>query len=159
MTGIQSELETHGFAENKEQAAFQAVAAGVSMEMAGDTYASSLVALVKKGELDMDIIDEAVSNVLGIKFQLGLFDNPYSDPGIFAETEFNDALQISHQAALESTVLLKNNGVLPLAKQEQKKIAVIGPMADDPYEQLGTWIFDGSPDLTCHRTSGYLSRC
>lgn len=142
------ELETHGFAENKEQAAFQAVAAGVSMEMAGDTYASSLVALVKKGELDMDIIDEAVSNVLGIKFQLGLFDNPYSDPGIFAETEFNDALQISHQAALESTVLLKNNGVLPLAKQEQKKIAVIGPMADDPYEQLGTWIFDGNPDLS-----------
>jgi len=142
------ELETHGFAENKEQAAYEAVIAGVSMEMAGDAYTSSLPSLLEKGKLAIDVLDEAVTNILGIKFQLGLFDDPFSNPGIFAETEFEDALQVSKRAAIESTVLLKNDGVLPLARESLKKIAVIGPMADDPYEQLGTWIFDGNPELS-----------
>jgi len=143
-----AELATHGFAENKSQAAYEAVVAGVSMEMAGNAYSSHLAELVANGEVSTAIIDEAVSHILAVKFQLGLFDNPYTDTGIFGESEHQQALHIARQAALESVVMLKNNSVLPISRHGTKRIAVIGPLADDSYEQLGTWIFDGNPEFS-----------
>jgi len=84
-----------------------------------------------------------------VKFELGLFDNPYTNPDSLPEFANEHALQVAKEAALQSVVLLKNDhGALPLAADELSSVAVIGPLADARYEQLGTWIFDGDEELS-----------
>jgi beta-glucosidase len=84
-----------------------------------------------------------------VKFEMGLFDNPYTDPDALPPFGSPDALATAKAAALQSVVLLKNDdGVLPLSTERLERIAVIGPLADAPYEQLGTWIFDGDTELS-----------
>jgi beta-glucosidase len=143
------QLTTHGLTANDREAALTAAMAGVDMEMASNTYISHLEDLVQDGELDEAIIDTAVADILRVKFQLGLFDNPYVDPADLPPLANDEALETSKQAALESVVLLKNDDrALPLSSDRLKSLAVIGPLADAPYEQLGTWIFDGDPELS-----------
>ena len=90
-------------------------------------------------------IDRAVRNILKLKFELGLFENPYVDEAASAEVDYApEHLEAAKQCAVESAVLLKNNGVLPLA--DVRRILVTGPLADSPYEQLGTWAFDGQKE-------------
>jgi beta-glucosidase len=85
-----------------------------------------------------------VCHILKLKFQLGLFDNPYTDPGRFPRCVNEEHLQAARAAAMRSCVLLKNDqATLPLSKGQLDSVAVIGPLADDGYEQLGTWVFDG----------------
>jgi beta-glucosidase len=92
-------------------------------------------------------VDEMVASILHTKFQLGLFESPYVDTSVTLNG--NDALAVAKRAALESVVLLKNDeAVLPLSADTLNSIAVIGPLADAPYEQLGTWVFDGDPALS-----------
>jgi beta-glucosidase len=81
-----------------------------------------------------------------MKFRLGLFDNPYTKIPVISPFYSEDALAKARKAAVESTVLLKNNGILPIDAEKTKTIAVVGPMSDAPADQLGTWIFDGEPE-------------
>ena len=127
----------------------QAATAGVDMEMAGDAYEKHLSELVEGGSIDVELVDDAVANILRAKIRLGLFDDPYKRPEDYPPIASDGALQTAKQVATQSVVLLKNNdATLPLELGELASIAVIGPLAEAPYEQLGTWIFDGDPELS-----------
>lgn len=143
------QLQIHGLTESDEDSAFEALTAGVDMEMAGDAYVNHLEGLVEDGRISATMIDSATANILRAKFLLGLFESPYTNPDEFPSFANEKALETAKTAAMQSVVMLKNdNGVLPLSAAELKTIAVIGPLANAPYEQLGTWIFDGDPDLS-----------
>lgn len=143
------ELSVHGLTANDREAAFEAANAGVDMEMASNTYAAHLKGLVEDGLLPIEKIDAMVTNILRIKSRLGLFDNPYTETHALPVPLNPNHLEVAKRAAIESAVLLKNeNRTLPLAPSEVASIGVIGPLADDGYEQLGTWIFDGDPDAS-----------
>ena len=143
------QLSVHGFTANDRQAAFAALSAGVNMEMATRTYASHLADLLGEGRINMQQIDEMVSGILRVKFQLGLFDNAMTDPSAYPPIANQEHLAIAKRAALQSIVMLENrNNVLPLAKDRLRSLAVIGPMADDGYEQMGTWVFDGDASIS-----------
>ncbi len=143
------QLQIHGLTDNDKESAYQAVNAGVDMEMAGDSYRNYIESLVEQGRLSIDLIDMAVGNILRIKFRLGLFDNPYTDASMFPPPGDPEALALAREFALQSVVLLKNdNRVLPLQIDKINSLAVIGPLANAPYEQLGTWIFDGDESFS-----------
>ena len=143
-----TEMQTHGFVANEREAAKKSIQAGLDMEMATSSYRENLEALVESGEISEDLIDDAVRRILRVKFQLGLFEDPYPDPSRIISNPPDSHLHIAQEIAAQSFVLLKNeNQTLPLNKNI-KKLAVIGPMADDRYEQLGTWIFDGDTNLS-----------
>ncbi|MCU4156442.1 beta-glucosidase BglX [Carboxylicivirga sp. A043] len=141
------EMINHGFVADEKEAALRAIKAGVNMEMATSTYNDNIKVLIEEGLLDIKIIDQAVRDVLRVKFEMGLFDNPYvaeENQYQFAKPKYLEAAKL---AATQSMVLLKNDkNTLPLSLS--KKIALIGPMANQAYEQLGTWIFDGDSTLT-----------
>ncbi|MFT6286651.1 MAG: beta-glucosidase [Alcanivorax sp.] len=138
------ELTVHGFTANDCDAVREATTAGVDMEMASALYSEHLPSLVAAGTVSEEQIDVMVCNILRLKFQLGLFENPYTDPNKFPHHVNDQHLQAARDAALRSCVLLKNdNKVLPLSAASLGSLAVIGPLADDGYEQLGTWVFDG----------------
>ncbi len=143
------QLTDHGFAADGRDAARKAVTAGVNMEMVSRTYAQHLAQLVEDGEVGIERIDQLVGEILRVKFGLGLFENPYTDPAEFPALANDEHLSVARETALQSLVLLKNEGsALPLDADELNSIAVIGPLSDKPYEQLGTWIFDGDPALS-----------
>jgi beta-glucosidase len=138
------ELTVHGLTANDEEAALAAVNAGVDMEMAGTLYRDHLPALVEQGRIDESLIDAMVSRILQLKIRLGLFENAGADRAGLPHPLNGDHLQLSRDLARRSCVLLKNEyDVLPLSKEALSSVAVIGPLADDGYEQLGTWVFDG----------------
>lgn len=137
------EMIAHGFAADDKDAAALSVNAGVDMEMVSYTFVKHLPEQIKAGKVKEATIDDAVRNILRVKFRLGLFDNPYVDekkPSVM----YNEShLAAAKRAAEESAILLKNDGeVLPL-KSGVRTVAVVGPLADAPHDQLGTWIFDG----------------
>jgi len=143
------QLQVHGLTENDKESAFEAVTAGVDMEMAGDAYSSHLAELVEEGRVSISGIDTAVMNVLRTKIRLGLFEKPFTDPDELPPIANGWAMETAKLAALQSVVMLKNNhAVLPLSADKLDSVAVIGPLADAPYQQLGTWIFDGDVDLS-----------
>jgi beta-glucosidase len=143
------QLQIHGLTENDRESAYEAVDAGVDMEMAGDAFSGNLLSLVEQGRVSEAHIDAAVMRILTLKFELGLFENPYTDPNALPGYASEPALEAARLAALQSCVLLKNDGrVLPLDTDANSSLAVIGPLADAPYEQLGTWIFDGDESLS-----------
>ena len=138
------ELTVHGFTADDGHAVQEAIDAGIDMEMASTLYGQHLPALLEAGTIQEQQIDAMVCNILKVKFQLGLFENPYTDPGHFAHPVNAQHLQAAKESALRSCVLLKNEQqTLPLSMQELRSLAVVGPLADDGYEQLGTWVFDG----------------
>jgi beta-glucosidase len=144
--GSIAEMITHGYCANGRDAALAAIKAGVDMEMASGTYVENLKSLLNDGSVKMEWIDDAVSRILRIKLRLGLFDQPYTDENL-AKTALvtADNLAVARKLAAESSVLLKNEkSILPLKKGT--RIALIGPLAHQPYEQLGTWIFDGKEE-------------
>jgi beta-glucosidase len=143
------QLTVHGFASNDKEAAFEAASASLNMEMATTTYANHLPELLEEGRISMAQLDAMVSDILRIKFRMGLFENPYTDPSQYPAIANEDHLAIAEQLARQSIVLLENRDqTLPLVKDELRSLAVIGPLADDPYEQLGTWIFDADPSIS-----------
>lgn len=143
------QLAVHGVAEDDRDSVRQAVTAGVNMEMAGGTYAEHLPSLVEDGVVPLGMIDEAVSHILRVKFELGLFEQPYANPAGLPPIASDEALDVAKKLALQSAVLLKNeDDALPLSTGSLDSIAIVGPLADAPYEQLGTWIFDGDVDLS-----------
>ncbi|MBN2413997.1 beta-glucosidase BglX [candidate division KSB1 bacterium] len=138
-----TQLITHGFSENEKEAACAAVKAGTDMEMASTTYQTYIEELVKEGRINEEDINQSVRRILTLKYQLGLFDNPYTEPAAFPAVLNDNHKALAKKAAIQSVVLLQNNKyILPLSKDIQK-VAVIGSLADAPHDQLGTWIFDG----------------
>jgi len=138
------QLTTHGFTENDKQAAASAFTAGVDMEMVSNTYQHHLASLINEEKISVEKLDAMVTRILTLKFELGLFDGAKTTTSSEPVEPSSKSLALAKQLALESCVLLKNNNhVLPLKQANLKSIAVIGPLADDGYEQLGTWIFDG----------------
>ena len=138
-----SEMIRHGFCEDEKEAALKATNAGTDIEMVSETYIKYLPQLIKEGKVSMETIDNAVRNILRLKFRLGLFEHPYiADQR--KETFYRpDFLEAAQTAAEQSAVLLKNErGTLPI-QSNIKTILVTGPLADAPHEQLGTWVFDG----------------
>lgn len=141
------QLITHGFAEHNKDAAMHAANAGVDMEMASHTYLAHLEELIEEGKVNIDHIEASVKHILGVKFDLGLFERPYTDASAFPEKGNQDHLDAAKEAAIQSCVLLKNDHqVLPLKKENLKNVAIIGPLADDGHEQMGTWVFDGKAE-------------
>lgn len=142
-----TEMIAHGFAADSKEVAMKAVNAGVDMEMVGNTFVKELPRLIKEGKVKEAEIDNAVRNILRIKYRLGLFENPYVDEKanvLYAPSH----LEAAKQAATESAILLKNDHeTLPL-QSSVKTIAIVGPMANAPYDQLGTWVFDGEKSHT-----------
>ncbi len=141
------ELIPHGVAVDPKEAARLALSAGVDMDMTSDAYLNQVADLVRSGALPQSVVDDAVRRVLRVKFQLGLFDRPYSDPEA-ERTAFltQENLAAARTVAQKSIVLLKNDGnVLPLAKPVPA-IAVIGPLADDKPDMLGSWSGQGKPE-------------
>ena len=143
------QLQVHGLTENDKESAFEAASAGVDMEMAGDAYRHHLAGLVDDGRIDIDSIDSAVHRILLTKLRLGLFEKPFTDPEELPPLASKRALEAAQRAALQSVVMLKNDhDVLPLSASQLTSVAVIGPLADAPYQQLGTWVFDGDEALS-----------
>lgn len=142
------EMIEHGFAINRQDVARITANAGVDLEMVSGTYVSELPVLIKQGKVSEATIDNAVRNILRLKFRLGLFEQPYFDEQAKQTTFLTKAnLAAAKQMAIESAVLLKNEqNTLPLT--QAKTIALIGPLADQPHEQLGTWSWDGDRSAT-----------
>ena len=149
------QLAVHGLTANDRDSALAAAEAGIDMDMAGSLYVRHLANLVEEGVLDIRVVDTAVANILRAKFRLGLFENPCTDPDALPDYASPEALATAKTAALQSIVMLKNDdGVLPLSGKRVDRIAVIGPLAEAPYEQLGTWIFDGDETLSVTALQG-----
>jgi beta-glucosidase len=145
-----SQLSAHGLTANDKDSAFEAATAGVDMEMTSRTYAEHLADLVDEDKISIDQIDTMVANILRAKFRLGLFDHPYRSEEQDRKIDQSEKhLAAAKYAAAQGLVLLENkNKVLPLSKDKLRSIAVIGPLADEGYEQMGTWIFDGDIELS-----------
>jgi len=136
------EMIAHGYCQNEKEAAYKAAIAGVDVEMVSETYIKNLKQMVEDGIIPMSLIDQSVRNILRLKFRLGLFDDPYWHPTDSPSSE--KALKAAQKAAEESIILLKNSdATLPLNISEIRTIAVTGPLADAPADQVGTWVFDG----------------
>ena len=137
LVSIDGLFDSHRIAKDKEEAGVMAINAGVDVDLGANCFAL-LKDAVENGKVDDKVLDEAVGRVLRLKFELGLFDNPYVDPAV-AEAEVRKAENVAAalQTAREGVVLLENNGILPLRKD--MKVAVIGPNADNMYNQLGDY--------------------
>lgn len=138
------ELVAHGVARDHKEAALRSILAGVDIDMMGNAYHFHLADLVREGKVPETLLDEAVLRILGLKFDLGLFEQPYVDgtPSA-ASTSQPDILKLAEKAAAECIVLLKNEEEqLPL-QPNGKKIALIGPLAEERQSLLGCWSFEG----------------
>lgn len=128
-----------GIAPNHAGAAVQSIQAGLDMDLGGNAYGNHLKAALQDGRIKMTDIDKAVRHILRLKFRMGLFENPFVLPEeVKHQIRNKKHRDIAYQVASEGTVLLKNEGVLPLS-QQLSRIAVIGPNADTPYNQLGDY--------------------
>lgn len=141
--GSGAEMINHGYSKDLKEVAKQAAIAGSDMDMESNAFISHLAELVKSGEVSEAIVDDAVRRILRVKFELGLFDEPYKYCNKDREKEMlyhPEHMEFALEIAKSSIVLLKNeNKLLPLSKS-QKKIAVIGDLADDKTSMLGNWI-------------------
>jgi beta-glucosidase len=141
-----SEMISHGYCANEKEAALKALKAGVDMEMSSLTYAGNIKALLQEGRIEQWVIDDAVKNILRVKYKLGLFENPYVSPDAQKQMLNPEFLDHAQKVARQSAVLLKNDQkTLPLS-QKIRSVAVLGPLADSPRDQLGTWVFDGKAE-------------
>ena len=140
------EMVAHGVAADRNEAGELAIKAGCDMDMMAFIYSKELPQLVNAGKVKISLVDQAVRRTLALKYDLGLFDNPYQYGD--AATEAKEILSQEHRAtaldiARKSIVLLQNSkNILPLSKNV-KTIALIGPLAEDKAEQNGTWAFFG----------------
>ncbi|GGE31772.1 glycosyl hydrolase [Psychroflexus planctonicus] len=140
--GSIKELETHGVTANLAESASMAVQAGNDMDMESNAYAEHLVQLVEDEVVAESRVNDAVGRILNLKFQLGLFDNPYKycdEAREKTDIMSKENMDLAYEAALKSMVLLKNeNQILPIS-DEVKSIALIGPLANDKNTPLGNW--------------------
>ena len=140
--GSVGEIAKHRMAKDNKDAGRLAAIAGCDMDMHSMTYARHLVDLVKEGTVDITLIDDAVKRILTVKFELGLFDDPYRYN--YREKEIGDKKvnaahrKVAREAGAGSIVLLKNQNVLPIASTV-RNIALIGPLNKANKDMLGNW--------------------
>ena len=141
--GAVEQLKNQGLAATKKDAARYAFNAGLEMDMMSHAYDRHLKELVEEGKVTMAQVDESVRRVLRVKFRLGLFERPYTQVTNEKDRFFRpQSMAVAAQLAAESMVLLKNdNQILPLTNK--KKIAVVGPMAKNGWDLLGSWCGHG----------------
>ena len=141
--GAVEQLKNQGLAATKKDAARYAFNAGLEMDMMSHAYDRYLKELVEEGKVTMAQVDESVRRVLRVKFRLGLFERPYTPVTNEKDRFFRpQSMAVAAQLAAESMVLLKNNNqILPLTNK--KKIAVVGPMAKNGWDLLGSWCGHG----------------
>ncbi|MCG8582763.1 MAG: beta-glucosidase BglX [Bacteroidales bacterium] len=144
------ELVHHGVAKDLKQGAKLSLDAGIDMDMISEAFVTHLKELVEEGDVSVEQIDVAVSRILEMKFLLGLFDDPYRycNPEREKQVVMNDEYQkLAHEAARGSIVLLKNEqNILPLTKNERKKVALIGPFVKERESLNGEWAIKGQRD-------------
>lgn len=129
----------HMVASSNAEAALLAAKAGVDVDLGGDAYMNLRDAL-KDDKISVAVVDSAVARVLRLKFEMGLFENPYVDPKIAAkEVRSAENVNLARRVAQSGIVLLKNNNVLPLDAKKLKRVAVVGPNADNRYNMLGDY--------------------
>lgn len=146
------QLMNQGVAADGKEATRKAFLAGVEMDMVDNLYQENLAQLVKEGKVPVANVDDAVRRILRVKFRLGLFEHPYTKE-IKQEKRLllPDNLRAVEQAAEETMVLLKNTGsLLPLSAERVKKIALIGPMAKNKEDLLGSWSAHGRVEEVCN---------
>ena len=155
---------THRTAASQLEATAQAINAGIDIDLGGSNYGTYLKTAVENGLVPIKNVDDAVHRVLRFKYEMGLFDNPYIE---IPETSHNSSQETFQetflQAARESVVILKNDGILPLAKGKDARqcvstIAVIGPNADNMYNQLGDYTAPQDPDNVVTVLEGIRNR-
>jgi beta-glucosidase len=140
--GSINEMIAHGYAKDNKQAAEIAINAGSDMDMESNAYVGHLIALVHEGKVKESIVDDAVKRILKVKFELGLFDDPYKycDENREKETVGKPEFQeLVLDMAKKSIVLLKNDGLLLPLKKSGQNIAIIGALANDKTSPLGSW--------------------
>lgn len=157
--GAVKELIPHGVATDEKEAAQKAIRAGVDIEMMTTCYTHHLKDLIEQGIVDISLVDEAVLRILALKQELGLFENPFKG----ADEELEESLclceehrQAAREIATKSMVLLKNDEVLPLSK-DVKKIAIIGPYADNG-SILGGWSWQGDINKSVTLKDGIINK-
>ncbi len=142
------ELKNHGFAASDAEAAHLAIDAGLDMEMSGSCYSGELEKLLAEGKISRNQLEASVNRILEVKMKMGLFQYDERRATI-AQRPPQKGEDLARELAVQSAVLLKNKGqILPLKPESIQQLALIGPLADNRYEQLGTWIFDGDTLLT-----------
>ncbi|MGH9743245.1 MAG: glycoside hydrolase family 3 N-terminal domain-containing protein, partial [Candidatus Acidiferrum sp.] len=147
-----AELMAHGIANDPATASRKAFLAGVEMDMVSSFYHQNLANLVRSGQVPESDLDQAVRDVLRLKFSLGLFDHPYVDESKEAAAMLHpDSILLARQVAERSFVLLKNSPagagspLLPISS-DVKQVALIGPLADDAANMLGSWSAKSRPE-------------
>ena len=128
---------THNIAKDAADAGRMSLLAGVDVDLGANCFIR-LKECLERGEIKTSDLDRAVGRVLKVKFDLGLFDNPYVDESAAAGiVRSEEHLAVARKTALQSATLLENNGILPLGKNI--RVAVVGPNADNMYNQLGDY--------------------
>jgi len=142
---INSIMDYHKVASDKEQAAIKALTAGIDVELpAFDCYKEPLKKAVESGKLPITFVDDAVKNILRLKFEMGLFENPFVDLEKVPENlDLAEDRKLAYEIAVKSLVLLKNDGILPLIRDNYpiKKVAVIGPNANSARNLTGDYTY------------------
>ncbi len=138
-SGSCSQIMTHGFSENDKDTAKIAMNAGLDVEMCYGkfTYSENLESLVEEGLVSIESLDNSVRRVLEVKYDLGLFDNPYRSTEAAKNALLTEKTRnLAREAARKSIVLLKNDGILPL---NNEKAALAGKFAENRGEMIGCW--------------------
>lgn len=164
------ELILHGVAASPEEACRLAIEAGVDVDINADIYLYYLEKLIEEGKVSVELLNESAGRVLYLKYYLGLFDHPYCDEKEAAQTLLKpEHLELAKESAEKSAVLLKNeNQTLPIA--QGKKIALVGPLADEGDAYIGWWrctgeakdvvtLRKGLEDLAGQNLVGYAKGC
>ncbi len=141
-----TEMITHGFAEDRKQAAEYAINAGNDIEMMSSCYLHNLAALIDEGRIGIEQVDAAVLRILQLKDDLGMFEDPYGGASSEEEAKYclcDEHRALARTAAARSAVLLKNEGVLPFSRTA-KRLALIGPFAD--CGMIGSWACNGTAE-------------
>lgn len=138
-------VRTQHIAKDEAEAAKLGVLAGNDMSMNAPEFEKGCTEAVERGDIPMEIIDDAVRRILSVKARLGLLDGTRKRPdrSVIGCREHSE---LNYRAALESCVLLENNGILPLDVKKLGKVAVIGPNADDWRAQFGDWTYVTHPE-------------
>ncbi|HTV19742.1 MAG TPA: glycoside hydrolase family 3 N-terminal domain-containing protein [Polyangiaceae bacterium] len=153
------EMIAHGNCSDDRDVAVASASAGVDMEMVSSAYSKHLVEAVEAGHVSLEEVDDAVRRILVVKHQLGLFERPYTAAPVESTVLSKGHLDLAREAARASLVLLKNEGdALPLPRG-LGTIALVGSLANDRHNPLGTWSFDGDRDASVTLLTALQQRC